>query len=125
MSVHLHLNLKKTNIRKLNHPFRYLQITYCLGDSGKVEKSINRKRIYEMRRRLKKLNKKIILGQLPYSTAETTFKSWMGSSYKIMTKQQRKDMIFLFEDLFQKKVTLKKKSGKWKMIITEREEEAA
>lgn len=124
-SLHLHLNLKKTNIRKLNHPFRYLQITYCLGNSGKVEKSINRKRIYEMRRRLKKLNKKIILGQLPYSTAETTFKSWMGSSYKIMTKQQRKDMISLFEELFQKKVTLKKKSGKWKMIITEREEEAA
>lgn len=122
-SLHLHLNLKKTKIRKLNQPFRYLQIRYRLTETGEVEKQINPKRIYAMQRKLKKLQTKILQGDLPYSAAEETFKSWMGSFYKIMTKKQRKNMIFLYESLFKKNVEIKKKSGKWKMIINDKEEE--
>lgn len=122
--LHLHLNLKKTKIRRLDQSFRYLQVLYRLTDNGAVCKNMNKKRFYAMRKKLKKLQTKMVNGEIPYSTAESTFKSWMGSFYKMLTKEQRREMIFLFETLFHKTVEIKKKSGKWKMIITEKEEAA-
>lgn len=121
-SLNIHINQKKTRIQKLNRPFRFLQITYNLTDTGKIERKINKKRVTSMRQRMKKMANKLGRGEISYDLIEASFRSWMGSFYKIMSKDQRDELISLFESLFDKKVTLKKKSGKWIMIIQDRDE---
>lgn len=49
-------------------------------------------------------------------TVENMFKGWMGVHYKLMSRQQRINMISLFEHLFDKSVEIVKK----KMIITDK-----
>lgn len=59
---------------------------------------------------------KVENGEISYEqTVENMFKGWMGNYYKIMSRQQRKHMIELFERLFNKQVRI----HKHKMIITE------
>ena len=45
------------------------------------------------------------------------FKSWMGGYYKLMSKSQRRSMIMLYENLYDKTITTVNK----KMVITARE----
>ena len=74
------------------------------------------KRITAMRKKLKSLAIKVENGEISYEqTVENMFKGWMGNYYKIMSRQQRKHMIELFERLFNKQVRI----HKHKMIITE------
>ena len=87
---------------------------YQLNDRGRIIKRINPDRITAMRRKLKKLAVKYRDGEVEYSHVEDMFKSWMGSFYKIMSKQQRTNLICLFEDLFDRDIQIINK----KMIIT-------
>ncbi|MBQ8133593.1 MAG: hypothetical protein IJ192_04180 [Clostridia bacterium] len=57
-----------------------------------------------MRRKLKKLAAKVKNGELLYENVENMFRGWMGDSYKIMSRQQRKNLLFLYEELFNKKI---------------------
>lgn len=115
----IHINMKKTHIVRLDRTNKYLQVKYTLTDSGHVIKKINPKRVTKMRQKLKRLHKKWLDGETPYEAIEEMFRSWMGSFYKIMSKKQRLGLIHLFEDLFNKKITFRKQSSKWKMIIEE------
>lgn len=112
----IHINEKKTRIVKISSPLTYLQVKYTLTASGKILKQINPKRVTAMRRKLKKLAVKVVSGEIPYENVENMFKSWMGSHYKLMTKAQRKEMLTLFEDLFDKSITIVNK----KMIIVDK-----
>lgn len=113
----IHINTKKTYIGRLDRVNKYLQIKYTLVDSGHVIKRINSKRVTKMRQKMKGLKRKLDSGETDYERIEEMFRSWMGSFYKIMSKDQRKQLIKLFEDLFDKNVGFHKQSGKWKMII--------
>jgi hypothetical protein len=44
------------------------------------------------------------------------FRGWMGSFYKLLSRQQRKNLIQLYEDLFDKNVTVVNK----KMVVLDR-----
>ena len=44
------------------------------------------------------------------------FRGWMGSFYKLLSKEQRKNLIGLYEDLFEKSITIISK----RMIITDK-----
>ena len=112
----VHINDKKTRIVKISGTYKYLQVKYSLTSSGKIIKRINPKRVTTMRRRLKKLAVKVSDGEVEYENVENTFKSWMGSFYKLLSKQQRKNLISLYEDLFNKSIAIVKK----KMIISDR-----
>ena len=74
-----------------------------------------------MRQKLKKLAVKVQNEYVPYENVENMFKSWMGGYYKLMSKSQRRSMIMLYEDLYDKTITIVNK----KMVITDREKEAA
>lgn len=100
----IHINEKKTRIVKISGTYKFLQIKYTLTANGKVYKRINPKRVTAMRRKLKKLAVKVQNGEIPYERVENTFKSWMGSFYKLLSKQQRQNMITLYEELFNKTV---------------------
>lgn len=116
----IHLNMKKTHIMKLSSTYKYLQVKYTLTESGAVIKRINPTRVTKIRRKLKKLAVMVHNGERTYEAVEEMFRSWMGSFYKLMSKEQRLGMIHLFEDLFDKKIIFYKQSGKWKMKIYER-----
>ena len=46
------------------------------------------------------------------------FKCWMGSYYKLLSKLQRKNLLLLFEELFDKSITISNK----KLIIVDKED---
>jgi len=88
------VNTRKTRICKLSSLWRYLQIQYSLTDTGRIIQKINPKRLTAMRRKLKKL-----AGKRDEQTIENLFKSWMRNHYRLMSKQQRKNMNTLYAEL--------------------------
>lgn len=110
------INEKKTRIVKISGTYKYLQIKYTLTDSGKIIKRINPKRVTVMRRKLKKLAVKVQNGEVPYENVENMYRGWMGNYYKLLSKQQRESLIALYEELYDKTITIVKK----KMVITDR-----
>ena len=116
----IHINKKKTRIVKLSDSYRYLQVKYTLTESGHIIKRINPKRVTSMRRRLKALAKKVEKGEITYDCVEEMYRSWMGNFYKLMSKDQRRNLISLYEDLFDKDIHIEKVCGKRKMVMTER-----
>lgn len=108
----IHINRKKTRIVKISSTYKFLQIKYSLTDSGKVIKRINPKRVTAMRRKLKRLAAKVKNEEISYENVENMFRSWMGGFYK----EQRKNLIGLYEDLFEKSIEIVNK----KMIIVDK-----
>ena len=112
----IHINKKKTRIVKISSTYKFLQIKYRLTDSGRVIKRINPKRVTTMRRKLKKLAGKVKNGEISYENVENMFRGWMGGFYKLLSKEQRKNLIGLFENLFEKSIKIVDK----RMIITDK-----
>lgn len=98
----LYLNEKKTVIVPINRPFRFLQNSYYLTETGRVVERINSKKLTKMRRKLKKLAAKAERGDLPMEDVENVWKSWMGSHRRYMSKLQISHMDELREQLFSK-----------------------
>lgn len=95
----IHINEKKTRIVKISGTYKYLQIKYTLTSSGKIIKRINPKRVTAMRRKIKKLAVKVKNGDILYENVENMFRGWMGSFYKLLSKQQRSNLLALYEEL--------------------------
>lgn len=112
----IHINKKKTRIVKISSTYKFLQIKYTLTDSGKVIKRINPNRVTAMRRKLKKLASKVTDGEADYDNIENMFRGWMGAHYKLLSKEQRKNLIQLYEDLFDKEIAIVNK----KLIVSDR-----
>lgn len=117
----IHINKKKTRIVKISGTYKFLQIKYTLTDSGKIIKRINPNRVTVMRRKLKKLAVKVANEEVIYENVENMFRGWMGAHYKLLSKEQRKNLIQLYEDLFIKEITIVNK----KLIIADRSAERA
>ncbi len=116
----IHINTKKTHISRLDKTNKYLQIKYNLTKSGHLIKRVNPKRVTKIRQKMLSLKEKLDSQEIDYDLIEDMFKSWMGSFYKIMSKSQRQQLISLYETLFNKKILIRKRSGKRKMIIIDR-----
>lgn len=112
----IHINMKKTRIVKISSTYKFLQIKYSLTSSGKVIKRINPKRVTTMRRKLKKLAVKVSNGEIPYENVANTFRGWMGAHYKLLSREQRKNLIQLYEELFGKKIAVVNK----KLVISDK-----
>ena len=76
-----------------------MQNRYILTNTGKVIIKINPKRITAMRRKLKNLTTKIISKELPKTVITDLFKSWFCNYYKIMSKQQKQNLLNLYANL--------------------------
>lgn len=111
------INEKKTRIVKLKSFYRYLQIGYSLTDTGRVVKKINPKGITRERRKLKKYRKKLDEGTMTYEDIENSFKSWLGSNWKTMSKQQISNMSLLYYQLFERRPTWKKGHGRLNWLM--------
>ena len=74
-----------------------------------TEKMIKRnfpKRVTTMRRKLKKLSVKVMNGEIEYDNVENMFRGWIGAHYKLLSRQQRKNLKQLYEELFNKKISV-------------------
>lgn len=116
--LNLNLNSKKSRIVPIANTCQYLQFFYTLKNDGTLIKRINPKRVTVMRRKLKKLAKKYNNGEIEYHYIEDMFRSWMGSFRKLLSKEQRINLIKLYEQLFNKSIIF----SKGKMIIDDRNE---
>lgn len=112
----IHINEKKTRIVKISSTYRFLQVKFSLTGNGKVIKRINPKRVTSLRRKLKKLAVKVQNDDICYVQVENMFKSWMGGYYKLLSRKQRENLLRLYEDLFNKVITINNK----KLIITDK-----
>lgn len=92
----IRVNEKKTHITKLSDHWRFLQIRYCLTDTGKVYTQINPKRIHAMRRKLKALAR-----QIEPSEFENLYKSWICAHRKYMSAIQIQQMDQLYSELME------------------------
>ncbi len=101
-SIGIYVNKKKTHIFKLSSNFKYLQVKYTLTSTGKVVKRINPKSVTRERRKLKAYKRLLDKEMMEYEDIENAYRSWMGTFYKIMSKQQIKHMKSLFKELFGK-----------------------
>jgi hypothetical protein len=113
----IHLNKKKTRIVKLDRPFKFLQTTYRVSNTGHINKKMNPKRVRDMKKKLKRFKIKIDNKEMDYLQAENTFKSWYLNHAKLMTKIQRRTILSLYESLFKKKIVITKISNKYKMFF--------
>lgn len=100
------INDKKTYICKMSSIYKYLQVKYTLTKTGKIIERINPKRVTTTRRKLKKLAVQVDNEQVLYEDVESMFRSWMGSYYKLMSRQQRANLLTLFEDLYSVKIDI-------------------
>jgi hypothetical protein len=101
------INDKKTRICRLSDTFIYLQFKYFLTDTGKVVKRINPKSVTRQRRKLKAYKRLYDKGGIGYESIKQSYKSWMGSYARYMSKKQLKNMKSLYYLLF-------KEDPRWK-----------
>lgn len=97
----------KTHIARIDEPFRFLQISYRMTETGKLVKRVNPKSVTRERRRLKGYRRLIDKGRMTYQDAEDAFKSWLVFNYKIMSRQQLRNLCTLYTELFGRTVTWK------------------
>lgn len=103
----LRINEKKTKIIELGEMFKFLQVRYTLTNTGKVLMKVNPNRATVMRRKLRKLSNKVQNGSIEYAPVEDMFKSWMGTYYKLLSKDTRLGMMKFYSDLFGVSVNVK------------------
>ncbi len=111
------INHKKTRICKLSRPFRHLQISYQLTESGALIRRISPKTVTRERRKLKAYKRLFDKGLMTYDEAENAFKGWIGSNWKSMSHQQIYSMNELFKELFGRSITWKKKHSRLQWLM--------
>lgn len=97
----LFINEKKTHIEKLSGNYIFLKMKYSLSATGKVIRKIAPESVTRERRRLKAYKRLLDDGRITYDTIEQAYKSWMGRYTKFMSKQQRKNLQQLYQELFE------------------------
>lgn len=93
-SIGITVNTSKTRICKLSDYWRFLQVQYSLTETGRIVQKIHPKRLTVMRRKMKKLAPRMTKDEFT-----NWFNAWFKNHYKIMSKQQRKNMDTLFNQL--------------------------
>lgn len=74
----IHINRKKTQIIKLSHGFTWLKTRYIITDSGKIIKKIPHDIVTAQRRKMKKMARMVVDGEIPLEYFENQYKSWAG-----------------------------------------------
>lgn len=75
----LQINVKKTQIRRLNKPITFLKTIHILTDTGKVIKRKCKDTFKRERIKLKKFANKLSNKELTYKMIDTQYKSWRGT----------------------------------------------
>ncbi len=96
----LRFNEKKTQIVKMTKGITFMKIRYIVTPSGKLIKKLHKSGIIRMRRKLKKFKRLVSLGLMTLDDVYNSFQSWVSHSYLANSYRTRKNMIKLYNDLF-------------------------
>ena len=80
--LHINLNLKKTQIIKLSHGFKFLKARIYLTPTGKIIRKIPKRNITRERRKLKALRIKLNEGKVDLPHIEIQYQSWRANAKK-------------------------------------------
>lgn len=80
--LHIKLNEKKTHIVKLSHGFKFLKARVYLTKTGQVLRKMPKERITIQRRKIKKLKKKLLAGQIDMAHIAMQYQSWRSFALK-------------------------------------------
>lgn len=98
--LHIKLNLRKTQIVKLSHGFKYLKSRIYMTATGKIIKKIPRKSITTERQKLKALKIKLAEGTIDFPHIAMQFQSWMSYASQFNSWHTRQNMDKLFFQLY-------------------------
>ena len=96
----LKFNAKKTRIVKMTKGITFMKIKYCVTKSGKLIKRLTRAGIVRMRRKLKRLRNLVDKGVITLDDVYNSFQSWLAHSYLACSYTTRKNMLNLYNKLF-------------------------
>lgn len=99
-SLGLHFNLKKTHIVKMSKGFTFMKVRYRISKDGRIIKTLVHSGIVRERRKLKKLHRKILKGELTLDDAYNSMQSWLAHSKIAKSYHSVKSMLKLYDKLF-------------------------
>lgn len=94
------INKKKTQIHKLERGFTFLKVKFTLTPTGKVIRKVSKKNVVRERRKLKKLHKKVLRGELTVEDIRRNYASWKGYALQRNGYCAVRKMDKLYYDLF-------------------------
>lgn len=99
-SLGLKFNLKKTHITKVSKGFTFLKVRYRITATGKIIKTLTRKGIVRMRRKLKKFRKKVDERIMTLDNVYDSMQSWLAHARVAQSHKTVRSMMKLYNDLF-------------------------
>ena len=96
----LKFNDKKTHIVKLTRGFTFLKVKYCVTPTGKIVKKLAKKSIVRMRRKLKKFRHLVDDGKMTLDDVYNSVQSWCAHTKVAMSYHAKKNMLKLYDELF-------------------------
>lgn len=99
LELGLNFNDKKTRIVHISKGFTFMKLKYQVIN-GKTIIRLTRKGITRQRRKLKKLRKLVDAGFVTLDDVYQSMQSWLAHAYKAMSYTTRKNMLNLYDDLF-------------------------
>jgi hypothetical protein len=77
-AIGLTMNRKKTQIKKISKGFTFLKVRVRVTESGKIVRKMSKASIVRERRKLRKLHRKVLAGDLTLEQLYESFQSWMS-----------------------------------------------
>lgn len=111
--VGLTVHPTKTYITRIDRPFKHLQISYKMTETGKLVKRINPQSVTRERHRLKAYKRLLDKGRMSADDIENNFRTWMYQNYRVMSMLQIQGIYKLYVELFGRKITWKKSKLKY------------
>lgn len=96
----LTFNEKKTKIVKISRGFVFLKVRYRVTNDGYILKTLTKPGIVRMRRKLKKFRKLVDKGEMNLDDVFNSVQSWLAHSKVAKSYRTRRNMLKLYNDLF-------------------------
>lgn len=98
--IGLKFNTKKTRVVKISKGFTFLKVKYRVTETGKIVKTLTRPGITRMRRKLKKFQSKVGTGEITLDDVYNSVQSWNAHAMVARSYHTRKNMLKLYNELF-------------------------
>lgn len=96
----LAFNETKTRIVKASRGFMFMKVRYRITSTGKIVRSLAKSGIARMRRKLKKFSELVRAGRMTMDDVYNSMQSWVAHSYVAHSYHARKNMLKLYNSLF-------------------------
>lgn len=94
------LNVKKTQIVKLTHGFRFLKVQFFLTKTGKIIRKLHRTSVVRMRRKLKAFHRRVAQGKMLVDDVWTSIQSWVSYAMNFDAYRTIQSIYALYDKLF-------------------------